>query len=105
MSISGRKKVFDMQGVHLFSIVRERIHIHETYAVESADKKKIMEVKSSFKRKCAVLHSAQIRSYWYLKVLFFTNFPSLPSGRQQSYCHIHISKWACRVPDNAGELV
>lgn len=36
MSISGRKKVSDMAGVHLFSIVKEHMHIHTTFAVESA---------------------------------------------------------------------
>ena len=51
MSISGRKKVFDMQGNHLFSIVKELMHIHATYAVEDPQGVKIMEVKNSFKRK------------------------------------------------------
>jgi hypothetical protein len=50
-SISGRKKMFDMQGKHLCSIVKEHFHIHATYAVENAAGEKIMEVKSSFKRK------------------------------------------------------
>jgi uncharacterized protein YxjI len=51
MSISGRKKVFDMHGNHLFSIVKELLHIHATYAVEDPQGVKIMEVKNSFKRK------------------------------------------------------
>jgi uncharacterized protein YxjI len=51
MSISGRKKVADMQGNHLFSIVKEHFHIHATYAIEGADGQKLAEVKSSFKRK------------------------------------------------------
>jgi uncharacterized protein YxjI len=50
MSISGRKKVFDMNGNHLFSIVKELLHIHATYAVEDPNGVKIMEVKNSFKR-------------------------------------------------------
>ncbi|KAJ4036228.1 hypothetical protein NW756_008350 [Fusarium oxysporum] len=50
MSISGRKKVYDMRGNHLFSIVREHFHIHTTYAVEDTRGTKIMEVKSSFRR-------------------------------------------------------
>jgi uncharacterized protein YxjI len=50
MSISGRKKVMDMQGTHLFSIVKEHLHIHTTYAVESPAKEKLMNVKSSFAR-------------------------------------------------------
>ncbi|KAF3045840.1 hypothetical protein E8E11_006814 [Didymella keratinophila] len=49
MSISGRKKVFDEQGNHLFDIVKEHFHIHSTFRVEDAQEKKIMEVKSSFK--------------------------------------------------------
>ncbi|KAM0344001.1 hypothetical protein ACHAPU_007903 [Fusarium lateritium] len=49
MSISGRKKVFDMNGNHLFSIVKELLHIHATYVVEDPQGVKIMEVKNSFK--------------------------------------------------------
>jgi uncharacterized protein YxjI len=49
MSISGRKKVSDMQGNHLFSIVKEHFHIHATYVVESAAGEKLVEVKSGFK--------------------------------------------------------
>lgn len=51
MSLTGRKKMFDMQGNHLCSIVKEHFHLHSTYVVESAKGEKIMEVKSSFKRK------------------------------------------------------
>jgi uncharacterized protein YxjI len=50
LSISGRKKVSDMQGTHLFSIVKEHLHIHATYVVESAKGEKLCEVKSGFKR-------------------------------------------------------
>ncbi|KAM5348909.1 hypothetical protein ACJ41O_008732 [Fusarium nematophilum] len=49
MSISGRKSVYDMQGNHLFDIVKELLHIHTTFAVENPQGQKIMEVKSSFK--------------------------------------------------------
>jgi hypothetical protein len=49
MSISGRKKVCDMQGVHLFDIVKEHLHIHATYVAEAPDGKKLLEVKSGFK--------------------------------------------------------
>ncbi|CAG5182459.1 uncharacterized protein ALTATR162_LOCUS10172 [Alternaria atra] len=49
MSLTGRKKMFDMQGNHLCSIVKEHFHLHSTYVVESAKGEKIMEVKSSFK--------------------------------------------------------
>lgn len=48
MSISGRKKVSDMAGNHLFNIVKEHFHIHTTFAVEDPQGKKLMEVKSSF---------------------------------------------------------
>ncbi|KAF4462801.1 LURP-one-related 15 [Fusarium albosuccineum] len=49
MSISGRKSVYDMQGNHLFDIVKEHFHIHTTFAVENPQGQKLMEVKSSFK--------------------------------------------------------
>ncbi|KAF1936497.1 hypothetical protein EJ02DRAFT_459492 [Clathrospora elynae] len=49
ISIHGRKKVSDMQGNHLFSIIKEHFHIHTTFKVEDAKGAKIMEVKSSFK--------------------------------------------------------
>ncbi|KAJ5112047.1 hypothetical protein N7532_000092 [Penicillium argentinense] len=49
VSISGRKKVEDAQGKHLFDIVKEHLHIHTTYALEDPHKKKICEVKSSLK--------------------------------------------------------
>lgn len=49
MSISGRKKVSDMQGNHLFSIVKEHFHLHATYVVESPAGEKLVEVKSSLK--------------------------------------------------------
>jgi uncharacterized protein YxjI len=50
MSISGRKKVYDMNGNHIFSIVKEHFHIHTTYVVEDPRGLKLMEVKSSFQR-------------------------------------------------------
>ena len=50
LSISGRKKVFDEQGNHLFDIVKEHFHIHTTFRIEDAQEKEIMKVKSSFKR-------------------------------------------------------
>lgn len=49
MSISGRKKVSDMAGNHLFDIIKEHLHIHTTFAVEDPKGQKLMEVKSSFK--------------------------------------------------------
>ncbi|PSN67683.1 hypothetical protein BS50DRAFT_572727 [Corynespora cassiicola Philippines] len=48
MSISGRKKICDMQGNHLFDIVKEHFHIHTTFAIIDPQEKKLMEVKSSF---------------------------------------------------------
>lgn len=51
MSISGRKKVTDMQGTHLFDIVKERLHIHATYVVQSPNGEKLLIVKSGFKCK------------------------------------------------------
>jgi uncharacterized protein YxjI len=59
MSLTGRKKMFDMQGNHLCSIVKEHFHLHSTYVVESAKGDKIMEVKSSFKRKLFVTMPAE----------------------------------------------
>jgi uncharacterized protein YxjI len=55
MSISGRKKVCDMQGNHLFSILKEHFHLHATYVVESASGEKLVEVKSSLKCEQPVL--------------------------------------------------
>lgn len=49
MSISGRKKVTDMAGVHLFSIVKEHLHIHATFKVEGPNGEVIMMVKNHFK--------------------------------------------------------
>ncbi|CAI7596539.1 unnamed protein product [Penicillium glandicola] len=47
VSLSGRKKVEDAHGKHLFDIVKELLHIHSTYAIEDTHRKKICEVKSS----------------------------------------------------------
>jgi uncharacterized protein YxjI len=46
-SISGRKKVEDIHGKHLFDIVKEHLHLHTTYAIEDPHRKKIAEVKNS----------------------------------------------------------
>ncbi|KAJ5438385.1 uncharacterized protein N7458_009383 [Penicillium daleae] len=46
-SLSGRKKVEDVQGKHLFDIVKEHLHIHTTYALEDTHRKKIAEVKNN----------------------------------------------------------
>ncbi|CAG8024464.1 unnamed protein product [Penicillium salamii] len=47
VSLSGRKKVEDAHGKHLFDIVKELLHTHATYAVEDTHGKKMCEVKSS----------------------------------------------------------
>lgn len=52
VSLSGRKKVEDAHGKHLFDIVKEHLHIHSTYAIEDAHRKKICEIKSNLKCKC-----------------------------------------------------
>ncbi|KAF4956506.1 hypothetical protein FGADI_3785 [Fusarium gaditjirri] len=49
MSVSRRKRVYDMRGNHLFSIVKELFHIHTTYALENPQGMKFMEVKSNFR--------------------------------------------------------
>ena len=48
-SIGGRKKVFDMQGNHLFDIIKEHFHLHTTFVLEDAKGQKIMEVKNAIK--------------------------------------------------------
>ena len=50
MTISGRKSLSDMQGNHLFDVVKELMHIHATFAVEDAKGNKIVSIKNSFKR-------------------------------------------------------
>ncbi|KAL6860632.1 hypothetical protein ACO1O0_004660 [Amphichorda felina] len=49
MTISGRKSLSDMQGNHLFDVVKELMHIHATFAVEDAKGNKIVSIKNSFK--------------------------------------------------------
>ncbi|KAJ9481907.1 hypothetical protein VN97_g11542 [Penicillium thymicola] len=46
VSLSGRKKVEDAHGKHLFDIVKELLHIRSTYAIEDTHRKKVCEVKS-----------------------------------------------------------
>jgi len=46
LTISGRKKVTDANGKHLFDIVKEHLHLFTTYAAEDPHGKKILEVKS-----------------------------------------------------------
>lgn len=49
VSLSGRKKIEDAQGKHLFDIVKEHLHLHSTYAIEDPHHKKVCEVKSNLK--------------------------------------------------------
>ncbi|KAJ5946665.1 hypothetical protein N7454_003504 [Penicillium verhagenii] len=46
VSLSGRKKVEDAHGKHLFDIVKEHLHLHSTFALEDTHRKKVCEVKS-----------------------------------------------------------
>ncbi|KAJ5884865.1 hypothetical protein N7495_009375 [Penicillium taxi] len=47
ISLSGRKKVDDANGKHLFDIVKEHLHLHATYAIEDPHRNKVCEVKSN----------------------------------------------------------
>ncbi len=49
-TLSGRKSVQDMAGNHLFDIVKEHFHLHATYAAETPEKHKFLEIKSSIAR-------------------------------------------------------
>ncbi|KAJ6160543.1 hypothetical protein N7470_003939 [Penicillium chermesinum] len=49
ISISGRKKVEDASGTHLFDIVKKHFHLHTTYAIEDIHGKEICEIKNSLK--------------------------------------------------------
>ncbi|KAL6233072.1 hypothetical protein BDW75DRAFT_7463 [Aspergillus navahoensis] len=48
MTVSGRKSVYDLQGSHLFDIVKEHLHLHTTFAVVDHKGTKLLEVKSTF---------------------------------------------------------
>lgn len=54
VSLSGRKKVEDASGKHLFDIVKELMHIHTTYALEDTHGKKVCEVKNNLSRKSQI---------------------------------------------------
>lgn len=67
LSVSGRKKVEDMDRNHLFDIRKEHMHVHTTYVLEDPDGNKICEVRSSHKCKHYQVHSYCITnrySYW-----------------------------------------
>jgi uncharacterized protein YxjI len=51
LSMSGKKKVRDMQGNHLFTIAKELFHLHATYVVDGPGGERLVEVKSSLKCK------------------------------------------------------
>lgn len=48
-TLSGRKSVYDLQDNHLFDLYKEHFHLHSTYAAETPDKKRFLEIKSSLK--------------------------------------------------------
>jgi uncharacterized protein YxjI len=47
MSMSGRKKMSDMEGNHICTISKEMFHLHPTYVVDDAKDARIAEVRSS----------------------------------------------------------
>lgn len=49
LSMSGRKRVSDMAGVHLFSIVKEHFHLHTTFLMQDPRGKTMVEVKNRSK--------------------------------------------------------
>lgn len=63
VSFSGRKKVEDAHGKHLFDIVKELLHIRSTYAIEDTHRKKICEVKSSLTCMYRLLRSKTVQKY------------------------------------------
>ncbi|KAK4186171.1 tubby C-terminal-like domain-containing protein [Podospora australis] len=49
LTAHGRKSFFDMQGNHLFDLIKELLHYHATFACETpGDKRKVLKVKSKF---------------------------------------------------------
>ncbi|KAK3326800.1 tubby C-terminal-like domain-containing protein [Apodospora peruviana] len=48
MSISGRKSVTDLNGNHLFDLVKKHLHIHATFVAEDKSGKELLTVKSGF---------------------------------------------------------
>lgn len=50
-SFSGKKKVEDMSGNHLFDLRKEHMHLHTTYKMEDPDGKMICEVRNNHKCK------------------------------------------------------
>lgn len=93
VSLSGRKKVEDASGKHLFDIVKELMHIHTTYAFEDTHGKKVCEVKNNISCK---LHNFLINWFWLKENDAFTILQSANhntcSGWLQSHCHLHRSQ-------------
>ncbi|KAL1873647.1 hypothetical protein Plec18167_006164 [Paecilomyces lecythidis] len=48
MSFSGRRSVYDMANRHLFDICKKHLHIRTTFAAETPQARKLLEVKSGF---------------------------------------------------------
>ncbi|KAL2827114.1 tubby C-terminal-like domain-containing protein [Aspergillus pseudoustus] len=49
LSFSGRKRVEDMNGNHLYDLRKEHLHLHTTYVMEGPNGNKMCEVRSSYK--------------------------------------------------------
>lgn len=87
VSISGRKKVEDIHGKHLFDIVKEHLHLHTTYAIEDSHGKKVAEVKNSLACK---FHLLSISAYPNISSeIGCHQAANYPSARLQSNCHFH----------------
>lgn len=97
MSISGRKKVSDMSGNHLFSIVKEHLHIHATYVVEGKDGSKLCEVKSGFKCKFMNLGWGDGRGSG-----VEANAICVNSGWIESDSNVYVARGETRGLDHAG---
>lgn len=50
-TLSGRKSVYDMQDNHMFDLFKEHFHLHSTYAAETPENHRFLEIKSSIKCK------------------------------------------------------
>lgn len=51
LSVSGRKKVKDMDYNYLFNIYKEHMHVYTTYIMKNPSDNKICEIRSSYKYK------------------------------------------------------
>ncbi|ORY71045.1 tubby C-terminal-like domain-containing protein [Pseudomassariella vexata] len=48
LSLSGRKRIMDMRGTHIFTIRKKHLALHATYYLESPSEQMIFEVKGKF---------------------------------------------------------